>query len=95
MPLEAVMSQDISVAYFGLDWNHAYMTLDGLALKLDQLFLQQKKSWAFPAQHLIKALARLDTDLDAHCEAVIKGRTSRKQREYIRYKTFKNFFNAY
>lgn len=89
------MSQDISVAYFGLDWNHAYMTLDGLALKVDHLFLQKKSSSLVPrhAQYLTKALLRLNTDLDAHCEAVIKGRTSRKQKEYIRFK--KKFFNAY
>ncbi len=81
------MSQDISVAYFGLDWNAAEMTIEQLRLKINQL-QKDPTSASFLTlvipHHLIKDLYHLEADLEAHSEAVLRGRTNRKQREHIR-----------
>lgn len=82
--MQEMSFQDISVAYLGLDWKHAYATLDRLALKVDQLQRQGSLLTLVMPRHLIKDLANLETDLDAHAEAVCRGRINKKEREHIR-----------
>jgi len=79
-------SRDISVAFFGLDWNNCFKLLDKFAQCMDEMRNEPTSSlWTLVLpQHLLHDLLQLENDLEAHQEAVLKGRTNREEKEHIR-----------
>ena len=81
------MHRDISVAFFGLDWNNSFRLLNKFCQRIDQMEHEASTSslWTLVLpQHLVHDLLQLENDLEAHQEAVLKGRTNRKEKEHIR-----------
>ena len=78
--------RDISVAFFGLDWNNSFKLLDKFAKCMDEMRSEPTSSlWTLVLpQHLLHDLLQLESDLEAHQEAVLKGRTNREEKEHIR-----------
>ena len=78
--------RDISVAFFGLDWNNSFKLLDKFAQRIEEMQNEPSSSlWTLVLpQHLIHDLLQLENDLEAHQEAVLKGRTNREEKEHIR-----------
>ena len=88
----STVSQDISVAFFGLDWSEVFATLEKLLGKVDQLQrLEEPASSSLLTlvmpYHLASDLVKLENDLKAHSDAVLKGRTNSKEKEHIRFVT--------
>jgi len=83
---ESLPSRDISVAFFGLDWNNCFKLLDKFAQCMDEMRNEPSSSlWTLVLpQHLLHDLLQLENDLEAHQEAVLKGRTNREEKEHIR-----------
>lgn len=80
-------SQDISVAFFGLDWAHTYRILCRIAAKVDQMLEEPTSSSLLTLvmpHHLLGDLVKLEADLHAHVEAVLRGRTNYKHKEHIK-----------
>jgi len=86
IPSESLPSRDISVAFFGLDWNNSFKLLDKFAKCMDEMRSEPTSSlWTLVLpQHLLHDLLQLESDLEAHQEAVLKGRTNREEKEHIR-----------
>ena len=85
----SMSSQDISVAYFDFDWNHLYLTFEEFSSKVERLEKEQATPHAslltlVMPLHVIKDLHQLQVNLEAHAEAVLRGRTNTKEREHIR-----------
>ncbi len=82
--------QDISVAFFGLDWANTFSVLDSIEAKVQQMqsddanLVSSLISLIMPTQ-IMADLAKLEADITAHGEAVLRGRTSLKHKEHIRY----------
>ena len=75
------------MAFFGLDWQSSFQLIEKFSQRVDQMQNESASSslWTLVLpQHLIHDLLQLGNDLEAHQEAVLKGRTSRKEKEHIR-----------
>ena len=74
------------MAFFGLDWNNSFKLLDKFAKCMDEMRSEPTSSlWTLVLpQHLLHDLLQLESDLEAHQEAVLKGRTNREEKEHIR-----------
>ena len=71
--------------------DQAMENLGQIDLKIDQMKKKPDSDSLLALvipHHLIKDLALLANDVDAHTEAVLRGRTNIKQKEHIRWSFF-------